>query len=98
MIWLGTTLGIAQCYLTAAAPASDEARGRIHLRRQQGLAHRLRPELGEYAPQRADARRERVTVVLDDVVKLLGRERRLLRLAIQASWPRYGVERARREG
>jgi hypothetical protein len=41
-------------------------------RRRQGLANRLRPELGEYAPQRADARRERVAVVLYDLVKLLG--------------------------
>jgi hypothetical protein len=35
-------------------------------------ANRLRPQLGEDAPQRADTRRERVTVVLDDIVKLLG--------------------------
>ena len=45
---------------------------RIHLPRQQGLAYRFRSELGEARPQRADARRERVTVILDDVVKLLG--------------------------
>ena len=30
--------------------------GRIDLPRRQGLASRLRSELGEYAPQRADAR------------------------------------------
>src|SRR5580704_15482460 len=36
--------------------------------RRQRLANRLRPELGEDRPQRADARREGVTVVLDDVV------------------------------
>ena len=51
-------------------------------RRRQGLADRLRPELGEDAPQRAHARgnrggdlfeRERMTVVLDDFVKLLVR-------------------------
>jgi hypothetical protein len=46
--------------------------GRIDLPRRQGLASRLRSELGEYAPQLADARPERVTVILDDVVKLLG--------------------------
>ena len=34
---------------------------------------RLQPELGEYASQRADARRERVAVVLGDIVKLLGK-------------------------
>ena len=45
----------------------------IHLRRRQGLANRLRPELGEYAPQRADARRERVTVFLNDFVEFLGK-------------------------
>jgi hypothetical protein len=36
--------------------------------RRQRLANRLRPELGEDRPQRAAARREGVTVVLDDVV------------------------------
>ena len=40
--------------------------------RRQGLAGGLRSELGEDAPQRADARRERVTVVFDDLVKLFG--------------------------
>ena len=36
-------------------------------------------ELGEDRPQRADARREGVAIVLDDIVKLLGLERRFLR-------------------
>jgi hypothetical protein len=44
----------------------------VHLRRRQGLADRLGSEFGEYAPQGADAWRERITVVLDDVVELLG--------------------------
>jgi hypothetical protein len=34
------------------------------------LADRLRSELGEDRPRRADARRERVAVILDDIVKL----------------------------
>jgi hypothetical protein len=42
------------------------------LSRRQGRAKRLRAELGEDRPQRADARRERVKVALDDSVKLLG--------------------------
>jgi hypothetical protein len=41
-------------------------------RRRQGLAHRLRAEFVDDRPQRADAWRERVAVVLDDIVKLLG--------------------------
>jgi hypothetical protein len=55
-----------------ASPVSAFRRRRVDLRRRQGLAGRLRSKLGEYAPQSADARRERVAVVLDDVVKLLG--------------------------
>jgi len=54
--------------LTSAAPASDEAWWRVHRRRREGLADRLRSDLCENAPQRADARRERVAVALDDVV------------------------------
>ena len=42
---------------------------REHLPRRQGLANRLRFELAEDRPQRADARRERVGVVLNDVVQ-----------------------------
>jgi hypothetical protein len=41
-------------------------------RHRERLADRLRPELGEDRPQRADARRERVAVILDYFVKLLG--------------------------
>ena len=41
-------------------------------RRRQGLAERRRPELREDCSQSADMRRERITVALDDVVKLLG--------------------------
>jgi hypothetical protein len=39
-------------------------------RRRQGLADRLRSELSEDRSQRAG--RERVTVALEDIVKLLG--------------------------
>jgi hypothetical protein len=38
----------------------------------KGLADRLGSKLGEYAPQSADAWRERIAVPLDDGVKLLG--------------------------
>jgi hypothetical protein len=34
--------------------------------------HRSGPEFGEYVPQGADTWRERIAVVLDDGVKLLG--------------------------
>jgi hypothetical protein len=60
-------------YISPAPASSDEARRGIHPRRRQGLAGRFRPELGEYAPQGADAMREGVTVVLDNLVKLLGK-------------------------
>jgi hypothetical protein len=53
-----------------SSPVSARGWRRVHLQGRQGLAHRLRSELREYAPQRADARRERVAVVLDDIVKL----------------------------
>jgi hypothetical protein len=39
--------------------------------RARGLADWLGSEFGEYAPQGADASRERIAVVLDDGVKLL---------------------------
>jgi hypothetical protein len=38
-----------------------------------GTAGRLWPEFGEDGPQCADAMREGVAVVLDDLVKLLGK-------------------------
>jgi hypothetical protein len=41
------------------------------LRWRQWLAGRHWPELGEDRAQRADARRERVAVVFDDLLKLL---------------------------
>jgi hypothetical protein len=44
--------------------------GAYHLRWRQGLADRLGPELRQDRPQRADARRERVLVAFNDVVKL----------------------------
>jgi hypothetical protein len=47
-------------------------RRRVHLRRRQGLAGWLPSELVENCPQRLNARREGIAVVLDDVVKLLG--------------------------
>jgi len=53
-------------------PSSVSTFGWWRVDRWQGLANRLRPELGEDAPQRADTRRERVTIILDDIVKLLG--------------------------
>ena len=62
--------------LSTPTPASDEARRPIMLGRRQGLANRLRSELPQDRPQRADAGRERVAVALDDIVKVLGRERR----------------------
>jgi hypothetical protein len=40
--------------------------------RRQGLAGGLGSELGEDCPQGSDARRERVGVIIDDIVKLLG--------------------------
>jgi hypothetical protein len=43
----------------------------IHLWRRQALADRLGSEFVEYAPQGADARRERIEVVLDDAVWFL---------------------------
>ena len=52
----------------ASSPIAASRRRRVHLRRRQGLANRLRSELGEDGSQRADTRRERVTVVLDNVV------------------------------
>jgi hypothetical protein len=60
-----------QPHLTAS-PISAFRWWRIHLRRRQGLADRLGSEFGANRPQRVDARRERVSVALDDVVKLLG--------------------------
>ena len=36
------------------------------------LGYRLRSEPVKDPPQRADTRRERVAIVLDDIVKLLG--------------------------
>jgi hypothetical protein len=59
--WLRGTL--------AASPVSPPRWGFVTFQRRQGLANRLRSELGEYAPQRADGRREGVAVVLDDIVK-----------------------------
>jgi hypothetical protein len=58
-------------HLTPPSPIPAHSRRRIDLQRRQGLAGRLRSELGKDAPQRADARGERVAVVLDDIVKLL---------------------------
>ena len=55
-------------YYPGRRRASYEARWSIDLQRWQGFAHRLRSELGEYAPQSADARRERVSVALNDIV------------------------------
>jgi hypothetical protein len=37
-----------------------------------GLADRLGSQLGEYPSPSVDAQRERVTVALDDIVRLLG--------------------------
>jgi hypothetical protein len=58
--------------LCSGSPAPRPARRRIPLRRRQRLAGRLRSELRQDGPQSADARGERVTVVLDDAVQLLG--------------------------
>jgi hypothetical protein len=60
--------------LAAGAAASGRCRSRrgVRLRRRQRLAHRLRSELGKDRPQHSDARRERIAIVLDDGVKLLG--------------------------
>jgi hypothetical protein len=58
--------------LTASSLVSAFRRRRIYLQGWRGLADRLRPELGEDRPQRADARREGVTVALHDIVKLFG--------------------------
>ena len=63
---------LSQSSLTAPLVSAFRRR-RIDPPRRQGLADRLRPKLGEYGPQRAYARRERVTVALDNVVKLLGK-------------------------
>ena len=51
------------------SPASDEARRRMHLRRQQGLAGRLRPELGEDGLQSLYSRRKRVAIIINDVAQ-----------------------------
>src|SRR5712675_279122 len=61
--------------LAPSAPSPSRRRSRrfVMLRRRQGLAGRLGPELREYAPQRTDAMREGVAVGLDDLVKLLGK-------------------------
>ena len=59
---------------TGPAPSCGGcSRRHIHLRRPQGLADRLRSDLAENAPQRADAMRKGVAAVLDDLVKLLGK-------------------------
>ena len=53
------------CQISVGLPA--------RARRVSGwLPHRLGSEFGEYAPQSADASRERIAVPLDDGVKLLG--------------------------
>ena len=49
------------------------ARWSIHLRRRQGRPWWRRIQLVEDALQGADARRERVAIALDDIVKLLGK-------------------------
>jgi len=55
-----------------AAAGICPLRGRMNPRRRQGLANRLGSELGEDRLQGADAIQERVAVVLDDTVQLLG--------------------------
>jgi len=42
------------------------------LQRWEGLSHRVGADLGEDRLQRQDPRRERIAVVLDDIVKLFG--------------------------
>jgi hypothetical protein len=71
-------------YLTAPAPSGyDRSRWRVNLRRLAMHAARLRFELREDRPQGADTRRERVTVAVNDVVKLLGErtQRQLYQIA-----------------
>ena len=84
--------------LPAASPAAVSgggARWRIPLRRRQGLANRLWSDLREYAPQRADARREREAVALDDIVKLLGKKDNAFR---RLSFPTCARHRRLRNG
>jgi hypothetical protein len=59
---------IRAVFWLAAVPSDARSRRRIPLRLRLGLADRLGPELRQGRPQRADARREGVTVALDDVV------------------------------
>src|SRR5260370_36188863 len=62
------------CLLSPPSPSGRGcSRRRIHLWRRQGLTGRLRTELGEDRSQGADARRGRVVVVLNDLVKLLSK-------------------------
>jgi hypothetical protein len=53
------------------------------------VAHRLRSELGEYAPQRADPRRERVTVALDDMQLFDQRAAPSSSERVQGAWLRF---------
>jgi hypothetical protein len=71
---------------------------RIDLGRRQGLPYRLRPELGEDRPRRADAARERVAVALNEIVKLLGESGGFFIGKVKVHGPRYGVKSAGREG
>src|SRR5271165_7399426 len=63
LVWVRFHLS-RPCSKLSPPAASGGSRWCIDLPRRQGLAHRLRPELVEDRPQRADARRERVTIVL----------------------------------
>ena len=85
---------------TAPTPSSCGcSRWRIHLRRRQGLAERLGPELREDRLHGTDARGKLVAVVPGDLLKLFRSDRRLLRRIAQgAAWRRYGLAVPRREG
>jgi hypothetical protein len=53
------------------SPVSAPRWWRIHLRRRQGLANRLRSELDEDGPQGLDARGEGIAGIVDGAAKLL---------------------------
>ena len=72
------------------SPVSAFRWRRVDLPRRQGLAYRFRPELGEDRPQRADARREGVAVVLDDIVKLLGQSGGFVVRQVEHHLPQIG--------
>src|SRR5260370_40696086 len=71
--FINPTLGLFLPAISAPLGCRGSRR-RVHLRRRQGLANRLRPELWEDRPQRADARRERVAVIVNSPAQQ-GRER-----------------------